>query len=594
MSVFTHQGEDYAINDANIADEFSTGASYSSEDHVTYQGKLYGFKKGHAAGSWNSSDVKQKMIGKEIGGINSALQYTSVSPELRNGSVGNHSNTDVVATDEIYPLYGGKIVILINKPVKSSGNYYVVRITTYSISSGITDVASQSYRIDSDIEMPRGSVVCFNNTNPNAKGFAFHIIEYNSSDSVVTDRITDYANGNVVFLCDNHLSNEKTEIPYIRNGSVGNSANAYAVAFDQIVPFGNSKSVSFILNKAPSAAGNYFLCRLTTYSISSGETNVASQQYRITQDKEIGTLGNSFDFDNSDGAVGFALSIHEYDSSGDQVVLRKGNIVSPDCYMVLKDTGIVRKKLTIGTGCMITKFSEGLEKAVRAGNCDLFVKPGTYDLVSELGEAGMLATPSSKGLQIGNGVNVYFDSGAYLVCNYTGDNTTLQTWFAPLMAMGSDYSLYNVNISCKNVRYCVHDECDGVGKYRHEYHNCHMYLDNSGTSWGPHQCIGGGFGEYGTVIVDGGVYESKDIDTYDNLVISYHNPQTGSNFCNTLIAKDVYIVVGTIAALQLGSSEKESIFNICGCSLTVEPTGGQPTGTGRFKMRKWNNEIRDT
>lgn len=69
MSVFTHQGEDYTINDQNIANEFSTSTAYAVGDHVTYQGNLYVFKNAHAAGSWSSSDVTQVKIGEEIKGL---------------------------------------------------------------------------------------------------------------------------------------------------------------------------------------------------------------------------------------------------------------------------------------------------------------------------------------------------------------------------------------------------------------------------------------------------------------------------------------------------------------------------------------------
>ena len=64
MTVFSHNGTDYTVNDPNIAAEFSTSNAYKAGDLVNYQGDLYRFIKAHAAGSWNAGDVrKMKMTG---------------------------------------------------------------------------------------------------------------------------------------------------------------------------------------------------------------------------------------------------------------------------------------------------------------------------------------------------------------------------------------------------------------------------------------------------------------------------------------------------------------------------------------------------
>lgn len=66
MTVFTHQGEDYTINDPNNAQEFDTSVSYAVGDYVTYQGNLYRFNETHAAGSWNSSHVDAVNVGGRL------------------------------------------------------------------------------------------------------------------------------------------------------------------------------------------------------------------------------------------------------------------------------------------------------------------------------------------------------------------------------------------------------------------------------------------------------------------------------------------------------------------------------------------------
>ena len=66
MTTYTHQGEDYTINDPNIAPEFSTMADYVIGDCVNYQGNLYRFKKTHSAGSWNANHADMIQVGSEM------------------------------------------------------------------------------------------------------------------------------------------------------------------------------------------------------------------------------------------------------------------------------------------------------------------------------------------------------------------------------------------------------------------------------------------------------------------------------------------------------------------------------------------------
>lgn len=66
MAVFTQNGEDFTINDPNIANEFSTSLSYTAGDRVYYQGTLYRFRTNHTAGAWNSSHVTAILLAEEF------------------------------------------------------------------------------------------------------------------------------------------------------------------------------------------------------------------------------------------------------------------------------------------------------------------------------------------------------------------------------------------------------------------------------------------------------------------------------------------------------------------------------------------------
>ena len=67
MSVFTHQGEDYTINDPNNAPEFDATASNAKGDYVYYQGDLYRFNSAHAANTaWSSRSKTKVKLGAEL------------------------------------------------------------------------------------------------------------------------------------------------------------------------------------------------------------------------------------------------------------------------------------------------------------------------------------------------------------------------------------------------------------------------------------------------------------------------------------------------------------------------------------------------
>lgn len=67
LSVFTHQGEDYTINDPNNAAEFNASETYDAGAYVTYQGDLYRITAAHASGTtWANTSKTQVTIGNEI------------------------------------------------------------------------------------------------------------------------------------------------------------------------------------------------------------------------------------------------------------------------------------------------------------------------------------------------------------------------------------------------------------------------------------------------------------------------------------------------------------------------------------------------
>lgn len=258
--------------------------------------------------------------------------------------------------------------------------------------------------------------------------------------------------------------------------------------------------------------------------------------------------------------------------------------------------------ITVGSsGCDYTKFTDAIKYAYSKGNVTIKLAPEVFDITSETDIAN-----EGSGLPIGNGIKIIGTKGSVIRCNYTGGVRSVQEAFSVLNTSPTDFLIENVRIEAVNVRYCVHDECSyTTTPYTHKYINCDMYHDATGASWHTPQCIGGGHGTNGTIIVDGGIYECvpvapMDASTPINVPISWHYNTGNTNAENKLIIKNVYMS-GSDAYIQYGGDTatggvpKTDVI-ISGCSMGAEPfnyTDKDAPGTvSTARLISFNNEIR--
>lgn len=270
---------------------------------------------------------------------------------------------------------------------------------------------------------------------------------------------------------------------------------------------------------------------------------------------------------------------------------------------------LYREIVCCGQKRKFTKFIDALKYANETGNCDVYVDAGEYDLVSEIGESNMptfiFDNTSGHGIYIGNGTRLFMASGAKVICNYTGTDRTVHRDFAILNACYSqgkgDFEIYGGEFIGSNIRYVVHDEATGISQYTHEYHNCKMTLDNTkNVDWDAKQCIGGGLGQYGTIIIDGGIYNSVGIDADNEKgTITYHNPSSGTSttFKNNVLIKNAYFETGTCYVSCLGddTNQDATMFICTNCSMKTEPYANgldNPYVNHNVTIKKWNNNIR--
>lgn len=196
------------------------------------------------------------------------------------------------------------------------------------------------------------------------------------------------------------------------------------------------------------------------------------------------------------------------------------------------------------------------------------------------------------GLVLKNGVKIFASSGAKLIFNYTGTNSDVLTYYSPLNAGTGGFELCNVTIEASNCRYALHDEkMDYTDVYRNIYDHCNFKLDNSNNSvWHARNCIGGGLGKSGEIVIDGCYFES-DIDPNYYDIVSYHN-SSNTNAKSNIVIKNSYIKSGRFKFGYHGTSTNMTKVLIAGCKATREPLlwQEQPTdSTVNMEITQWNN-----
>ena len=243
-----------------------------------------------------------------------------------------------------------------------------------------------------------------------------------------------------------------------------------------------------------------------------------------------------------------------------------------------------------------TRLIDAIEEAEKTMYRKVYVGAGEWDIISELGTDYIESVSSTKrGIYLKNGIHLIFSSRAVVKCIYTGTNASTIEWLSAFNAGPYGFTLENCTIITKNVRYCVHDERDSdEEQYTNVYKNCFMTHERIG---GYAQCIGGGLGLDGHVIISGCKFTCVDGDETTKAV-SYHN--SGDGYWEGTPAKGAQSIVeiegsyfsGTVGILTFGNSTKDTQFLVHGNSLGSElivPLEDNPV----IKVTEWNNTVRN-
>lgn len=255
-----------------------------------------------------------------------------------------------------------------------------------------------------------------------------------------------------------------------------------------------------------------------------------------------------------------------------------------------------------GNGDFMT-LKAGIEYAMQFDNAVVDVKAGTYDLISEFGAAyfANMNSGSSElsGISIGRGITINFSPASKVICHYTGSNQYVKTKFSPFnMAPGSaGFTLNGLTLECSNVRYAIHDECNGhAALYHNRYVDCRISKDNSNNiNWPNLLVIGGGLGLNGHIDIVRCYFNSAYIAPQSTgKSVNYHNA-AGANAKSSLYIDSSYFDgLYTCGVSYYGASTEMTTMQVSNCSLPADPyVNAEGSATlENVRLLTFNNEIR--
>jgi hypothetical protein len=256
------------------------------------------------------------------------------------------------------------------------------------------------------------------------------------------------------------------------------------------------------------------------------------------------------------------------------------------------------KIFKVGVNEKYKTLKSGIEAAERYMDSVLYVESGTYDLLTEFGSEYFENftgegnyEDGAWGLVLKNRIHIIFAENAKVVCNYTGDNSKVRQYFSAFNAGLYGFTLENANIDTKNIRYCVHDDRGNATEsgYINKYIRCRMKHDSSeAEGWGAAQCIGGGFGNNGDILIEDSYFNSIGY----NYPVTYHNSADGgNNYRAHCVIKNNYFE-GGIKISDTGACELVSDVYISGNSINgygIYHAKTTQDAADNIMIRSWNN-----
>lgn len=245
-----------------------------------------------------------------------------------------------------------------------------------------------------------------------------------------------------------------------------------------------------------------------------------------------------------------------------------------------------------------TSFTQAIYETVDSGR-DVLVKPGTYDIVAEyvalFGQTAVdnMADADSaifNGFQYGvrlRNRKVEFDSGAHLVCDWTGHTVNGTHRFS---ALGIDYDveIIGLDLDVTATFYCIHDDYgpDGGIPYTVKYENCRVV----GHSIYNANCIGGGCKKYSRHILKNCYFDNN---LTGSATVRYHNT-IGEGAEPEIYVSNCYFNNWFTPRWYGTQTSKMRVYvNNCHARAIYKMAESSSYDVDNVELYKWNNEETD-
>lgn len=497
-----------------------------------------------------------------------------------------------------YPLILPSGAIITPKPYRrfivistTDGNTYTSsgwKTGAYTISSDSTVylIFASARSGEPDVLSPEQLAKDYTITLPNGSTGLLGDVAKLTSDlttlsNTVTDLSTDYNDykTSIGYPLTQFLNAEEWVNNYYWNGSLNRvSANGY-----QSIKVTGLKAGKYHFNRM-SAPFTWF------ENTASGVVQRASTDYGLSDITEETEVTINYDFNLYLTITGSHITYGVMVTNGEmpKFYITTELVYAFDLASAFKTS--VAQPIYCGSTRTYTTLKSAIEEATKYMDSTVYVDAETFDLVQEFGSEWLenYSEEANCGLFLKNRVHIIFASGAKVVFNYTGSNEYIQRRFSPFNAGQYGFTLENAYVESTNCRYSVHDE-RGTAEdaYHNIYKRCTFIHDSTGTTWGSHQCIGGGLGKNGDVLIEDCYMQTAGTAT----TISYHN-SAATDAESKVTLKDSYLSSTSLIS-NYGTSTKKTKMIVTNCSLKSEPIiSTESQYADNVEIVKWNNVIR--
>ena len=601
----TPQGLDTTYKVPAIAPEYSATNTYAVGDLAVYQGVLYKCTTAiDTPEAWTVQHWQDTTIGDEVSDLKESLSDVYIPSEnLHNPATDRHGinidgngviseDPNYMATDYIHVGAGGKVTIQVVEGYTSRIFYYTTNDPSgFSRALWITSVEPKTIKL-----LPTEAYIVIT-LYENAPDFMVNLgasllpyAPYGGAAGTFLEGIVDDIHTEISAI-NNDLPQKNiinrfnpatiTEGRYINtsNGILAASDGFYASDFIYI---GDLEKVTVSYTHIFGWYDENKVWIGHPETMNSGNSDLTFEVPENAQYLRFSAYNNNL----SRAQIGENISRSNY--------MEYGYFTIP--YLVTDDNEII---VDVNGSGDYTSLTEALFENVDS-KTTIRVKKGTYDLhaeyIAKWGESAVDAMSDAdssifNGFQFGAIIRnrkVIFESGCFLVCNYTyqSDGVTPQIvdGIHRICALRLDYNaeVYGLNLVATHTFYAIHDDYGTNEYYQNVYENCYV----KGVNLTNVNCIGGGVKGKSRHVIKNCYFDNGEVGT----TVRYHNTNSEGSTPEIYISNCFFSYRFSANYYGPQTSKMRVYVNNCKAKFIVKDRESSSFDVDNVELYKWCNE----